>query len=492
MLLVRLACTALFAAGLTAAIEAQLASTDVVRGLARPVAAVADPTDAAASMLFIVEQGGLIRVARNGALLNEPFLDLRAAISTGNERGLLGMALAPDFAGSGRFYVNFTDPNGDTVVARFRRGADTPLKADPASRADFVWPDGRRTIAQPFSNHNGGHLAFGRDGYLYIGLGDGGSGGDPRNFAQNPRSLLGKMLRLDVDVPDDDPRGYRVPDDNPFVGGVPVSALTEIWAFGLRNPWRYSFDDWTRGGTGSLLLTDVGQDALEEIDFEPAGSGGRNYGWRIREGRLPYDTRTEAAFLPLTEPIHDYGRTVGEAITGGFVYRGAALDPSFNGRYFYGDFVSGRVFSIGLQLAADGRSATAAEEQEHTASLGGRSRLGSISSFGVDREGEMLLLNYDRGVVVRISPDFAVVPRAPRLSSAIDGDRVTLSWVADQTGVAAASYDIERLRDRAVVERLSIERPATDLNWAAGDCLRVRARGRSGAAGPPSAEVCWN
>ena len=270
-----------------------------------------------------------------------------------------------------------------------------------------------------------------------------------------------------------------------------MSALAEIWAFGLRNPWRYSFDDWTRGGTGALLLTDVGQDAREEIDFEPAGAGGRNYGWRIREGRLPYDTRTTAAFLPLTEPIHDYGRTVGEAITGGFVYRGAALDPSFNGRYFYGDFVSGRVFSIGLHLAADGSSATAAEEQEHTASLGGRSRLGSISSFGIDRDGEMLLLNYDRGVVVRISPDFAAVPRAPQLSSAADGDRVSLSWVADQTGVAAASFAIERLRDRAVVERLSIERPEADLSWAAGDCLRVRARARSGAAGPPSAEVCW-
>jgi glucose/arabinose dehydrogenase len=484
----RLAWAAVLTAGLSVPLHAQLTTTEVARGLDSPVAAVADPTNP--ETLFIVEQGGLIRVARHGVLLDEPFLDLRAAVASGGERGLLGMALAPDFAESGRFFVNFTDRSGDTVVARFRRTAETPLTADRASRFDFRWPDGRRTIDQPFANHNGGHLAFGRDGYMYIGLGDGGSGGDPRNFAQNPRSLLGKMLRLDVNVPDDDSRGYRVPDENPFVDGRPISALGEIWAFGLRNPWRYSFDDWTRGGTGALLIGDVGQDAREEIDFEPAGAGGRNYGWRLREGRQAYDSRTAPAFLPLTEPIYDYGRSVGEAVTGGGVYRGAALDPSFNGRYFFADFVSGRVWSLGLHIAADDGSASADDEREHTASLGGRSRLGSISSFGVDAHGEMLLLNYDGGVVLRVSPDFAVVPGAPQLTATAGGDQVALRWVPDEMGVVAASFDVERSRGGSVVERVTVERSEADLSWTEGDCLRVRARARSGMAGPPSEEVC--
>ena len=483
----RLAWAAILTAGLSVSLHAQLTTTEVSRGLESPVAAIADPTNPA--ILFIVEQGGLIRVSRDGVLLDEPFLDLRTSTASDGERGLLGMALAPDFIDSGRFFVNFTDRSGDTVVARFRRPADTPFKADPASRFDFMWPDGRRTIDQPFPNHNGGNLAFGRDDYMYIGLGDGGSGGDPRNLAQNPRSLLGKMLRLDVNVPDEDPRGYRVPEDNPFIDGTPIAALAEIWAFGFRNPWRYSFDDWTRGGTGALLIGDVGQDAREEIDFEPAGAGGRNYAWRLREGRQPYDTRTPAAFLPLVEPIHDYGRTVGEAVTGGVVYRGAALDPSFTGRYFFADFVSGRVFSFGLHLTADG-TAAADDVREHTASLGGRDRLGSISSFGVDRNGEMLLLNYDGGGVLRVSPDFAVVPRAPRLSASSDGDRVTLTWEPDQTGVASASFDVERVRERAVVERISAEGTSVELTWGSGDCLRVRARSRSGFGGPPSEEVC--
>jgi glucose/arabinose dehydrogenase len=486
----RLAWAAILTAGLSVSLHAQLTTTEVARGLDSPVAAVADPSDT--ETLFIVEQGGLIRIARNGTLLEEPFLDLRNATTSDGERGLLGMALAPDFTESGRFFVNFTDRSGDTVVARFHRPVETPLKADPASRFDFMWPDGRRSIDQPFPNHNGGHLAFGRDDYMYIGLGDGGSGGDPRNLAQNPRSLLGKMLRLDVSVSDDDRRGYRVPEDNPFVDGRPIAALAEIWAFGFRNPWRYSFDDWTRGGTGALLIGDVGQDAREEIDFEPAGMGGRNYGWRLREGRQPYDARTPAAFLPLTEPIYDYGRTVGEAVTGGVVYRGAALDPSFNGRYFFADFVSGRAFSMGLHLAADGSTATPDDVREHTASLGGRNRLGSISSFGVDRDAEMLILNYDGGVVLRVSPDFAVVPHAPRVTAAIDGERVTLTWEPDRTGVTSTSFDVERVRDRAVVESVPVERTSAELTWSPGDCLRVRARARSRLAGPPSEAVCRN
>jgi glucose/arabinose dehydrogenase len=474
-------------AGVASPVAAQLRGETIVRGLRDPVAVVADPTDR--STLLIVEQGGLVRIARDGALLADPFLDLRDEISTGGERGLLGLALAPDYAESRRFFVNFTNRDGHTVVARFVTRVDQPLIADPSSRFDLRWPNSRRFIDQPFSNHNGGHLAFGPDGYLYVGLGDGGSGGDPMNHAQHPESLLGKMLRIDVDVPANDARGYRVPEDNPFVDPDPVRALDEIWAFGLRNPWRYSFDDWTRGGTSALVLGDVGQNAREEINFEPAGRGGRNYGWRLREGRQPYEPRTTAAFVPLTEPIHDYSRAIGASITGGMIYRGAALDPSYDGRYFYADFVSGRVFSIGLHLDENGE-ARADDEREHTSALGGRDALGMVSSFGPDHDGEMLILNYSAGTVVRISPDITVVPTAPQLSAAFDAGRVTLQWEPPHGGAEAVAYSIERLRDGRVVTRESVERPEATLDAAAGDCFRVRGRTQTDVSGPASTEVC--
>jgi glucose/arabinose dehydrogenase len=373
---------------------AQLRTEVVATGLRNPVGVLADPADA--SVLFVVEQNGLVRVVRDGQLLPDPFLDLRDQISTGGERGLLGLAIAP-VTESRRVFVNFTNRDGDTVVARFTRREDNPLRADAASRFDLLWPDRRRVIIQPFSNHNGGHLAFGPDGYLYIGMGDGGSGGDPFHNAQDPNTLLGKMLRIDVDVDDNDARGYRVPEDNPFTDGSPIRALTEIWAFGLRNPWKFSFDT----VTNALLIADVGQNEREEINFEPSGAGGRNYGWRIREGRRTYDTRRPAAYGPLTEPIHEYDHNVGASITGGLIYRGAALDPSFNGRYFYADFVEGRVFSIGLHLD-DAGEATADDEREHTAALGGRAALGMISAFGVDARGELLIVNWQSGVILRV------------------------------------------------------------------------------------------
>jgi glucose/arabinose dehydrogenase len=468
---------------------AQIATDPVATGLRNPVAVVADPTHA--TSFFVVEQEGLVRIVRDRQVLGEPFLDLRSAIATGGERGLLGIALAPDFADSRRFFVNFTNRNGDTVIARFRRSETNPLRADPASRFDLMWPSLDRTIDQPFANHNGGHLAFGPDDYLYVGLGDGGSGGDPMNHAQNPRSLLGKMLRIDVAVPDDDPRGYRVPDDNPFVDDDPLVALREIWSFGLRNPWRYSFDDWTRGGTSALVLGDVGQDAREEINFEPAGAGGRNYGWRIREGRQAYDARTAAAFLPLREPILDYPRSQGASVTGGLIYRGAALDPSFNGRYFYGDFVSGRVFSIGLHIDPAGE-AIADDSREHTEALGGRSRLGAVSSFGADHAGELLLLNYSAGTLLQVTPDFTLVPFAPTVTTAPDGDSVSLEWRPRTDGVSAAGYAVERVRDNAVTERLLIERTAVQLTWSERDCFRVRPQAANGQFGPPSPPACYS
>ena len=467
---------------------AQLNSSTVARGLRNPVAVVADPSEPGS--LLIVEQHGQIRVVRDGVLLDAPFLDLRAEVSTGGERGLLGLVLAPDYVESRRFFVNFTNTNGDTVVARFKRSQNSLLAADPASRFDLMWPDGRRHIEQPFANHNGGHLAFGPDGYLYIGMGDGGSGGDPRNHAQNPQSLLGKMLRLDVNVDDADLRGYRAPEDNPFIDGDPVSAAHEIWSFGVRNPWRFSFDDWTRGGTAALLLADVGQDSREEINFEPSGHGGRNYGWRIREGRAPYDSRTSPAFGPLIDPIHDYGRSIGASVTGGIVYRGAALDPSINGRYFYADFISGRVFSIGLHLHPLTSDATADDEREHTQTFGGREALGMVSSFGQDHDGEMLILNYSAGTVVRIVPDLSMVPMTPVVSARVERERVALSWTSLAGSVEASGYAVERVQNGGVSERIIVERPEISLEISGGECLRVRGISRSGASGPPSAPVC--
>lgn len=393
-----LALTVFFAL-LAGTATAQLRTSVVASGFTNPVAFVMDPADP--STFHVVEQRGTIRTLSHGAVAPALFLDLRGQLSSGGERGLLGMAFAPDAAQSRRFYLNFTNPEGHTVVARFTRDAHGAVIA--GSRFDLVWPDGRAFIEQPFSNHNGGHLAFGPDGYLYIGLGDGGSGGDPLNHAQNPDSLLGKMLRIDVGVADNDTRGYRVPEDNPFVDREPLAALGEIWAFGLRNPWRYSFDDWTRGGTGALVIGDVGQSAREEVNWEPRGAGGRNYGWRVREGRNPFDTRRPAAFQPLTDPIHEYPRSDGQSITGGLVYRGAALDAMFNGRYFFADYVAGRVYSIGLALD-EHQEATAVDVLVLTDLLGGTAELGLISAFGTDAAGEMYIVSYSRGRILKIVP----------------------------------------------------------------------------------------
>ena len=385
--------------------HAQLRGQVYVSGLQSPVAFVQDPTDR--TVQFVVQQGGRIRVIRNGSVLPADFLNLAGSISTGGERGLLGLAFAPNYAATGRFFVNFTNTSGHTVVARFRRSAN-PVVADVASRFDLMLGGDQRFITQPFSNHNGGHLAFGPDGYLYIGLGDGGSGNDPDHRAQNPNELLGKMLRIDVNTMDADMAGYRIPPDNPFLGGN--GARDEIWAFGLRNPWRYSFDDVARGGTGALIIGDVGQNRWEEIDYEPPARGGRNYGWRNREGAHDNVVTRPLAYGPPTDPVFEYDRNAGGSITGGFVYRGSALGAPNRGRYFFGDFVSGRVWSILLTIDGAGE-ARASDRRDHTAELGGSPVLGNVSSFGVDADGELYVVNYS-GSIVRISGP-AVAPLAP-------------------------------------------------------------------------------
>jgi glucose/arabinose dehydrogenase len=380
-------------------LHAQLRTRVHASGFTLPTALVQDPGDRAVQ--FVVQQDGRIRLVRGGSTSAPDFIDLSSAVISGGEQGLLGLAFPPDAVSSGRFFVNFTNRSGDTVIARLRRASATT--GDPASRFDLRWggAGGAAFIAQPFANHNGGNLAFGPDGYLYIGLGDGGSGDDPAHRAQSPSELLGKMLRIDVSVPDTHPIGYEIPADNPFVRGVPVAARPEIWSFGLRNPWRYSFDDPARGGTGALVIGDVGQNRFEEVDYEPANRGGRNYGWRNREGAHDNVTSRPPAYLPLVEPIHEYGRDSGGSITGGIVYRGNALPASFRGRYFFADFISGRVWSIALTIDAGGEG-HASDLVEHTAELSTTGTIGNISSFGVDADGELYLVAYATGRILKI------------------------------------------------------------------------------------------
>jgi glucose/arabinose dehydrogenase len=473
-----------------AAADAQLRAQTVASNLPQLVAAIADPLQP--GVLFAVEQNGLIVTVQGSTVLPAPFLDLRSVTAADGERGLLGMAFAPD-AASGRFFVNFTNSNGDTVVARFRRSAANPLVADPSSRFDLRWPNGSRVISQPFANHNGGNLVFGPDGFLYIGMGDGGSGNDPNNNAQNPNSLLGKMLRIDVNVPDSDAAGYRVPPDNPFVRGVPIAALGEIWAFGLRNPFRYSFDNPALGGTGALFIGDVGQNNREEIDVAPAGRGGQNYGWRIREGTIatPGVPPTTPAFTPLTEPLGDYGRNVGVTVIGGFVYRGRALGGDFFGRYFFADEGNGHVWSIAWTLDPSSGHGSVVNIVEHTAEIG---VLGPISSFAEDAAGELYLMVYGFGSAGRIVKlvTSGVAPSGPaNLTQQISGRSVTLAW----SGVAGATqYRIEAgsrpgATDLAVVDTGSAQTTFT-ANGVGDGVYYVRVRALAGASSSaPSNEV---
>jgi glucose/arabinose dehydrogenase len=368
--------------------------------LSSPVAFVQDPSNP--NVQYVVQQAGRIRVVFNGSFTATDLLNLSGQVLFGGEQGLLGLAFPPDYATSGRFFVYFTNTASNIVIARFRRSPANPLVADPNSRFDFRWSDGNRYIVHPYGNHNGGTLAFGPDGYLYAGPGDGGAANDPAHLAQNPNSLLGKILRLDVNVPDSDPEGYNIPPDNPFLDGLPIAALPEIWAFGVRNPWKFSFDKAALGGTGALIIADVGQGSWEEFNYQPAGQGGRNFGWRNREGAHDNITSPSPAYLPLTDPTYEYSHSDGISITGGYVYRGFALGLTHTGRYFFAD-LNGRVWSISLIIHPTTGEAIASGLTEHTSALGGVSNLGNISAFGEDANGELYIVSYSLGRIYRIS-----------------------------------------------------------------------------------------
>ncbi|AFZ66729.1 PQQ-dependent sugar dehydrogenase [Deinococcus peraridilitoris] len=337
----------------------------VAAGFERPT--VVTHAGDGSNRLFVVEQGGVIKLVKNGQLQREPFLDVSSLTRAGGERGLLGLAFDPKFKQSGRFYINYTNTNGHTVIARYTAQGD---RANPSSAAVLL------TIEQPYANHNGGQLAFGPDGYLYIGTGDGGGGGDPQNHGQNLSSLLGKLLRLDVSGDK-----YTVPKDNPFVGQN--GARGEVWAYGLRNPWRFSFDR----ENGNLFIADVGQNKFEEINFQPGSSkGGENYGWRLKEANECFNPGSNCTReRKLVDPILQYGRSEGVSVTGGYVYRGKAV-PELVGKYVYGDFGSGTVW-VGER---DGNRWTARRllDTEY-----------NISTFGQSEAGELYLTDYNSGTL---------------------------------------------------------------------------------------------
>jgi glucose/arabinose dehydrogenase len=347
---------------------------EIVSGLSAPLYLTAPPGDAA--RLFIVEKTGTIRIMKDGVLLADPFLDLTSRISNGGEQGLLGLAFDPDYATSGRFIVHFTDPAGSTTLSRFQASAN-PDVADPASELVIL------TAAQPFPNHNGGQVAFGPDGFLYLGLGDGGGSGDPGNRGQDLTDFLGSILRIDVRSTEP----YAVPADNPFV----TSGAPEVWSYGLRNPWRFSFDR----ATGDLYIADVGEGAWEEVDVSTAAQGtgrGANYGWNIMEGTHCF-LASGCDQTGLTLPVLEYNHDEGCSITGGYVYRGSAI-PTLQGHYLYADLCQRWVRSFRY---VDGT----VTERTDWPSL---TPPGSLLSFGEDASGELYVLD-ESGRVSKIVPD---------------------------------------------------------------------------------------
>ena len=407
----------LLAAGLTFALPLlaqQIRLEPVASGISQPTD-IQNAGDGS-GRLFFVQQNGIVRIFRNGALVTAPFLNITAKTRADGERGLLGLAFPPGFAQKQWFYVDYTDLNGDTVIAQYRVSSNPDL-ADSASENILLH------IAQPFANHNGGQVRFGPEGYLYIGMGDGGSGGDPFGNGQNLGTLLGKLLRIDVES---EPGHLHIPPDNPLINTP--GARPEIWAYGLRNPWRFSWDR----GTGDLFIGDVGQDLYEEVDFQPASSrGGENYGWNRMEGLHCY--QANCSMTGLTLPVAEYTHAVNNncSVTGGFVYRGR-VSPGLRGIYLYGDYCSGLIWGlehqgsswVNTQLLASGFA---------------------ISTFGQDESGEIYIANQANGAIYHI-----VGSAAPRVSAAGIGNAASYA-LGLVPGSLATAFAAGLLDDSGIV-----------------------------------------
>jgi glucose/arabinose dehydrogenase len=470
-----LACVLLSGCGSRPVSAGPATTTRVTTGLYRPVFVTSPPADS--SRLFIVEQStGSIRVFRNGSLLARPFLTI-PGLASGNEQGLLGLAFHPQYASNGYFYVHCTPANGSVAIRRYHVSSN-PDRADSVSGVTLL------NISHPQSNHNGGWIAFGPDGFLYDGLGDGGNGGDTGSGhdpltgnAQSDTTRLGKILRLDVDggFP------YAIPPDNPWHASP--SPRNEFWAKGVRNPWRNSFDR----ATGDLYIGDVGQNLWEEIDYQPAGAGGRNYGWRKFEGYSIYNCPGPCDSSGLTRPVYSYshsGSPGGCSVTGGYVYRGSAI-PSMQGTYFFSDFCSGKVLSFRIAGGAVTQfTDRTAELAPSTGSLAG------ITSFGEDARGELYIVTQGSG-----GPDgavFKIVPAGP--AGAGDGVRKPAALFLDhpQPNPAARGVSVRlelpgeaRVRAAMYDTMGRLVRLLHDGTWAAGGhTLAWDGRDQRGAAVP--------
>lgn len=439
-----------------------LKTVRIASGLSKPLFVTSPPGDTA--RLFIVEQRGAdnrgrIKIYKNGAMLVRPFLTT-AVLSTGSEQGLLGLAFAPDYASTGRFYIDYTAADGTTIIERHTVSAD-PDSANPAGSTIL-------SVPQPYANHNGGWIGFGPDGYLHIGMGDGGSGDDPQDRAQNIGVLYGKILRIDVSG-----ATYSNPPTNPFFGATP--GLDEIWDYGLRNPWRPSFDRLT----GDLVIADVGQNAIEEVDFEPAGSGGgRNYGWRCYEG-TPFHLESMttpcgmcvAAACPKVFPAYEYDHSLSRcSITGGYVYRGCVI-PDLKGTYFFADYCSGAIYSGRFS----GGAMTNVTDRTAELAPGGGLSIGSITSFGEDARGELYICD-GGGEVFKIVPgspvaasDMPVLRRATALGDTLGA---TTPGNALLPGIAAFADAGSRIRGIGYLNASAIRECAS----APAGCLASRLR----------------
>ncbi len=385
--------------------EKNLSSVLIADGYKKPVFITSYPNNA--KVLYIVEQAGLIKIIKDGKKLSRPFFDINKRVVNpnrpGDERGLLGFAFHPNHTNNGKFYINYMDNDGNTIISEFSTNSE--LRANHKSERIIL------KLKQPYGNHNGGDIQFGPDGYLYISIGDGGKAGDPLNAGQDLSSLFGKIIRIDIEQ-----KPYGIPKSNPFFGQK--DKREEIWAWGLRNVWRFSFDK----QTGDKYLADVGQNKWEEVNFEPASSkGGLNYGWRIMEANHCYDPKENCPTDGLIKPIIEYPNDAnhpafafriieelsfsetdveGCSVTGGYVYRGQKI-KSMQGQYIFGDYCSGNIWTLKV---VNGKALNFKNRTEEI-NIGGGEFTTYISSFGQDSDGEIYIIDYNGGIYKLIESD---------------------------------------------------------------------------------------
>ena len=368
----------------------------VARGFNAPMLYLAAPGDATKG--YVVERDGRLKLLVNNVVQPSLVLDITSTVITSGECGLLGMAFDPNYRSNKFVYLHYNAGSPiETRIVRYTMNAGGTTLSSPFPIFSFQQP--------PTTNHKGGAINFGADGMLYIMTGDGGGGNDPNNFAQTPTSFLGKILRIDVtgdDFPTDSSQNYAIPPSNPWVGVAGVNP--EIWAFGMRNPFRWTVDP----VTGGLLIADVGQDAFEEVDYEPAGHSHRNYGWNMREALHASGNAGPAFFTPLTEPFLEYGHAIGETVIGGFIYRGSALDASFKGRYFFADYTIPKIFSIPFSFSGvEANPVSSSSMSNHTstinASLGADAISGPVS-VTPDATGEIMICDLNNGTLIKLIP----------------------------------------------------------------------------------------